>query len=660
LLHAQGGNPPAWVVGDVFVAVGKGQYEVRDKTGSLKQTITSSVTPKKDVAGCWFDSQFNLYTADFYNTKVVKYDLAGSHASSVFADTNAQAPNGHSESIVMAVNGDVYVGHAGDGLLSRQLLRYRSDGAFIASYTPAIESGGTGVDWIDLSVDQKTIYFTSRFRDIRKFDVSTNTTTVLTTLGAGGQAFAIRLLGPSFDGSNGLLVADSENIKQLNAAGGVIATYDYDPNGTNNDENSFRALNLDPDGVHFWAGGFDKGRLYRFTFGSSAPDSGFPINTGAGNSALGGICVMGEPQTQVVPLNLSNPGTSTVLQDLVATFGRPGAINPTDFYSLSTWRLRINVKAGRTVVAAVGFTPQTADLFCPQNGNPLTDFDCRFPQSPAPPPQCVPFFNNPTATSSTGLLQYQCASYRLKDLPACSLSDPLTDPNCPFADPHVPGSTDILGEIILNLTNPPGPPTTVFDASAFGNDAKGSPRLYRDPDSVSGNMFFDSTTGVIDWPALGSGTPNEYTAAMRRPETLGACAQIIGPNGTGMNSQSAQKMTVVVRTGPLVNGVCTGSDITDAATAPNSMTLAVSGTGTNHFLKLYCKIAGNSNECFELNGQTYQANVKVNEIPPDTVNPYIFAVTSTCVASTQAACQVKFPPVSRQYFVCPNGSNCGS
>ncbi len=360
LLNAQGGNPPAWVVGDVFVAVGSGKYEVRSSAGTLKQTITSNVNPKKDVAGCWFDSQFNLYTADFNNTKVVKYNFATPHAASTFANTELQAPDGHSSSIVMAVNGDVYVGNAGNanGTGTRNILRYRSDGAFLGSFTPAVED--RGIDWMDLATDQRTMFYTSRGRLIKRFNVGTNTQlgnfADLTATTPTGEAYAIRLL-PPFDGTGGLLVADNVNIKRLNGAGAVVATYDYDPAGSNNDEDTFQSLNLDPDGLHFWAGGNSTGRLYRFALNSPTPDLG-PIQTD-GKGALMGICVLGEPQTQVRPLALSNPSGSTQLIDITAPFGDPAATGENAFYSFSTWRLRIRVKAGQSVIAAVSFTPES-------------------------------------------------------------------------------------------------------------------------------------------------------------------------------------------------------------------------------------------------------------------------------------------------------------
>ncbi len=652
LLHAQGGNPPAWVVGDVFVAVGSGKYEVRSSAGTLKQTITSNVNPKKDVAGCWFDSQFNLYTADFNNTKVVKYNFATPHAASTFANTELQAPDGHSSSIVMAVNGDVYVGNAGNanGTGTRNILRYRSDGAFLGSFTPAVED--RGIDWMDLATDQRTMFYTSRGRLIKRFNVGTITQlgnfADLSTTTPTGEAYAIRLL-PPFDGTGGLLVADNVNIKRLNGAGAVVATYDYDPAGSNNDEDTFQSLNLDPDGLHFWAGGNSTGRLYRFALNSPTPDLG-PIQTD-GKGALMGICVLGEPQTQVRPLALSNPSGSTQLIDITAPFGDPAATGENASYSFSTWRLRIRVKAGQSVMAAVSFTPESTTMAC--NTSDPADFDCRFTNlDNIANTQCVPFFRDPSAPNALNSLDpYRCGYYRVKGVPVC------TSPgNCPFDEPFVANSTDIQAEIILNLTNPP---TSVFNIPVlFGNGVKGNPRLARDPDSIGGNQFgIDSTTAVIDWPAFGSGFPNDYSPVQRATSTPGGgCATIISPNGSGHNSGASIKMVVDVKTGPIVNGVCTGSPVTGASIAPKNITLAVAGTGTNTNLLIYC-VHPSSNDCFqESSPGRYQANVDLDPVflPPDNVNPYIFAVTSVNIQDALGPNNPGvFPPTSRQVLYLP-------
>ncbi len=651
---------PTWVVGDVFVAIGKGQYEVRSNAGALKQTITIGLgLQKKEVSGCWFDSQFNLYTTDFNATKVVKHQLAPPHTQSIFADTAIAAPDGHSESVVMAVNGDVYVGHAGNanGSGSKSIVKYSSaGGAALASYTPAVENRGT--DWMDLSTDQRTMFYTSRGRLIKRFNVDTNTQlgnfADLTATTPTGQAFAIRLL-PPFDGTGGLLVADNVNIKQLNGSGAVVRTYD----ATN--ENAWQALNLDPDGVHFWAGGFASGKLYRFNIASSTHDLG-PFQT-AGGGALMGLCVMGEPQTQVWPLQLSNTTGTTVLQDVTAKFGDPAATGENDFYSFSTWRLRIRVKPNQSIVSAVSFTPQSTTLSC--NTSDPNDFDCRFTSTPA---QCVPFFKDPSASGGLPTTDpYRCAYYRVKDMPLCSASSPGS---CPFDEEFVPGTNDILSEILMNMTNPP---QSVFDVTPYGPAPKGNPRMMRDPDSVStgtlANQFFiDATTAIIDWPAFGTGTPNDYSPVQRVPSTAGGgCATIISPTSSGFNSGSAKKFIIEVTDQTASNGSCTGNPVADATGFPNNITLAIAGTGSNNTLVIFCDTPGNSLGCFTpINGQPgrYQSTVDLpaSILPPDPVNPYFFAVTSVNVPSANPATQGpgKFPPTGRLYFVCPSGSNCGS
>src|SRR5262245_26213504 len=167
LLHAQQNGSPPWTVGDVFVAIGDGKYEIRDKANNyqVKQTIQVLASPKKDVGGCWFDSTFNVYLSDVENTKVVKYNLANSHSALPFADPTTLVGAGGSNSIVMAVNGDVYVGHKGGA--PNKLVRYRSDGTLPVGYSPSAENGG--VDWMDLATDQKTLFYTSRGREIRAF-----------------------------------------------------------------------------------------------------------------------------------------------------------------------------------------------------------------------------------------------------------------------------------------------------------------------------------------------------------------------------------------------------------------------------------------------------------------------------------------------------------
>jgi hypothetical protein len=360
----------------------------------------------------------------------------------------------------------------------------------------------------------------------------------------------------------------------------------------------------------------------------------------------------------VYSLNLSTPPGPSQFFDVSAKFGDPTAIGENDFYSFSTYRIRVHVKGNQSVIGAIGFTPQSTSLVCnPDPNNPNqpdpNDFDCRFTQTPA---QCVPFFKDPSAANPLGSLDpYRCAFYRL-EMPNCSIASPGT---CPYDEAFVAGTDDIDMEYIMNMTNPP---SGVFKVSGYGPAPKGNPRVMRDPSRVAGNQFFvDATAAVIDWPAIGTGGFNDYSPAQRMLTTPGVCAEIIKPDNFEQNSGSSIKVQVVVKTGPLVGTTCTGTGITGAASGTNKITLAIAGTGPNTALKIYCAHQGNANDCFTEIGSagTYQANVVLNpaEIPPDNVNPYIFAVTSVNVADPAGPNNPGiFPPVARQYKICTSGS----
>ena len=61
---------PQWNVGDVFAAVGGGQYKVYSNVGVLKTTISDG-TGGVITAGCAFDSAYRLFTTNFSNTAPV-------------------------------------------------------------------------------------------------------------------------------------------------------------------------------------------------------------------------------------------------------------------------------------------------------------------------------------------------------------------------------------------------------------------------------------------------------------------------------------------------------------------------------------------------------------------------------------------------------------
>src|SRR5437899_2558650 len=85
-----------WVVGDVFVAVGNGCYQVYSNRGVLKETICDTLLPRvcdNDgrcdlTAGCAFDPSLSrLFTTNFFKTKLVVYDIVYPHSIVQIIDT---------------------------------------------------------------------------------------------------------------------------------------------------------------------------------------------------------------------------------------------------------------------------------------------------------------------------------------------------------------------------------------------------------------------------------------------------------------------------------------------------------------------------------------------------------------------------------------------
>ena len=277
---ASGTEPTTWALGDVFLAVGDGAYHVYDRTGGFKQAL-------EDERGgyttdCGFSpGQERLYTVNYTHTKVVVYDDGPSHDVVQTIDPGEASPGGHSGAIVFNADGGFYVGHPeGNSLI------HRYDAAGLLVETFAVETEGRrGTNWIDLSSDQRTLFYTSAGRVIQRFDVGSGQQLGdFAELPGAGHSEAIRLLPPG-DGSGGLLVADGGDIKRLDEYGEVVGRYDAPG------RDSWFALNLDPNGRSFWATDHEADRVYRFGLATGSIESSFRVGPG---STVFGVCVKGE------------------------------------------------------------------------------------------------------------------------------------------------------------------------------------------------------------------------------------------------------------------------------------------------------------------------------------------------------------------------------
>ena len=140
---------------------------------------------------------------------------------------------------------------------SGTIFKFDANGKPLTTYSVAVEDRGT--DWIELAPDQHTIYYTSEGQRILRYDTATRTQLpdFVSNL-PGAAAYAMRFV-PGVCGTTGqLLVADSEQIFLLDPAGKTIQTYDM-PN-----EDTWFAININPDGKTFWSGGIDTGVAAEF------------------------------------------------------------------------------------------------------------------------------------------------------------------------------------------------------------------------------------------------------------------------------------------------------------------------------------------------------------------------------------------------------------
>lgn len=117
-----------------------------------------------------------------------------------------------------------------------------------------------GTDWIDVSADLQTIFYTSEGTKVKRVsingvqgsdfaDVSAHTDGMLFT--DGSPCYALRLLS---DG--GLMMTCWDKVMHLDSSGNFIRSYiDCAPTPCNfAAHGQYFALNLDPDGVSFWTG----------------------------------------------------------------------------------------------------------------------------------------------------------------------------------------------------------------------------------------------------------------------------------------------------------------------------------------------------------------------------------------------------------------------
>ena len=300
-------QPAQWRMGDVFIGVGDGSYQIFDRQGGLKQTLSDE--QGGFTTACGFNPGLDqLYTTNYTHTRVVVFEEDPQQPIAQVIPTSQASPGGHSSSIVFDVEGRFFVGHP-DG--NHLIHKYSDVGLLLETFQVASEKRGPS--GLDLAADQATLFYTSAGRLIGRYDTALKQQLEpFAELPGEGEAAALRLLPPG-DGTGGLLVADASQIKRLDANGQVAQIYDAAG------QDGWFALNLDPDGTSFWAADSQTDRLYRFHIATGQIQQQF--QAGAGNSIFG-VCLKGELTAGVSQAELQLPRLYRLAQNA------PNPFNP--------------------------------------------------------------------------------------------------------------------------------------------------------------------------------------------------------------------------------------------------------------------------------------------------------------------------------------------
>lgn len=306
-------HPVDWVGGDVFAANGNGSYQVWHSANPSAPNPSYGSQPEQIImdglggvtGGCGFDLAYRFFGTNVANTQVDRYSIANAHPLVQSIPGNNQGDGASSsQSVAFDAGPNLYIGYAGGatGGLGKieQWIKNTTTGLYAFNQPFFVPVDGTaGPGWIDLAADGHTIFYTSQTRKIYKFDsnvaVSSSNPVVwadLSTLNGQnriGTLYAIKILGPNYDGSNGVLVADKGNVKLIRASGGVITSFQvfkFNPLA------NLQALTLDSFDplTTAWVGDASATTKNLLRFNISTGTTQATINTGAG---VGGVCLDG-------------------------------------------------------------------------------------------------------------------------------------------------------------------------------------------------------------------------------------------------------------------------------------------------------------------------------------------------------------------------------
>ena len=606
-----------WELGDILAGVGNGNFTLFSNAGVFKETLAAGNSG--ETAGCGFDASLNAHLVNTTQGMIFKRRAAqnnpGAHPllQTIATDANPQ-------SLVFAANGDFYVGHLG-GLIRRYVVNPTTGGAQAQEeYTLALVDSQDSF-WLDIAADQKTIFYTSGGRNIRRVSVTINPTTNAATFSDDAlfktlpppnnqAARALRLLPPGPGAGNdaiigGLLVADKSNVKRLDAAGNLVM--EYDASG----QDDWFALALDPRDVDeagadraFWAGDKTTGNIWRFNVLSGVPSAA--VSTGAAGS-LRGLCLNGEPTTGQYSAILEYPAATTGTQIRTAVFAA-GTPAPEE-HELS---VVINcedpaLQCANPLTAVVNAREAVSDGICTSGlATDTSDVDCGFKT----------YFSSPELPKAAPYAHGRGAYYHIKWL------TPLTE--LPIVSVRISSDTSL---------------TTIVAAIGSCQSTPRALRIFRDPSNTAEDQLAEDLTEgfyIDEW-----GT---YSQQANRFMVAGRCATGVSeirrpaPNRT---FKAGNSIPIELK---LTNA--SGSPITNALMDSHGIVTTV---GTNGQILFSLGTPGSSPKFFNQTADgTYIANLQTGGTTGLVASPFPYAL---CVSDMISPPDPAVPPLYPQQCV---------
>ena len=148
------GSPAyTWDIGDVFLGVGGGSYQVRTPDGGLIDAVYDGLGGL--TTGCAFSSNGDLYTTDIDNNAVEVYQGTDPHSLTPFG-VDPHHPFSRPEMVVFDARGNTYVSNVGQ----QGIYMYDPEGNWVRTILT-----DTRVDYFDIEANQDTILYTQELSE---------------------------------------------------------------------------------------------------------------------------------------------------------------------------------------------------------------------------------------------------------------------------------------------------------------------------------------------------------------------------------------------------------------------------------------------------------------------------------------------------------------